>query len=166
VANSLLHEAQVAVAKDMPGKTTALSDAGCALLTITDQSFGHYVGEKITDPKTKKMTYKAYKITKGKRYPFKNMAAYKKDNLSEPPLVWVDQDFLKNLPLGNELGGAVVKPVPNPKPIPNPNEYTIVAGDSLSSIAMKFNTTVAKIMNLNGIVNADRIRIGQVLKLP
>jgi peptidoglycan endopeptidase LytE len=70
------------------------------------------------------------------------------------------------LPLGNELGGAVVKPVPDPKPEPNPNEYTIVAGDSLSSIAMKFNTTVTKIMNLNDIVNADRIRIGQVLKLP
>jgi len=166
VANSLLHEAQSSVAKDMPGKTTALSDASCALLTITDQSFGHYVGEKITDSKTKKVTYKAYKITKGKRYPFKNMAAYKKDNLTEPPLIWVDQDFLKNLTLGNELGTAVVKPAPDPKPQPNPKEYTIVGGDSLSSIALKFNTTVTKIMSLNGIVNADRIRIGQVLKLP
>jgi len=166
VANALLHEAQVPVAKDIPGKTTALSDSSCALLTITDQSFGHYVGEKITDPKTNKLTYKAYKITKGKRYPFKNMAAYKKDNLTDPPLIWVDQDFLKNLPLGNELGGGTVKPVPDPKPVTNPKQYTIVAGDSLSSIAIKFNTTVTKIMNLNGIFNADRIRIGQVLKLP
>ena len=166
VANSLLHEAQVAVAKDLPGKTTPLSDASCALLTITDQSMGHYVGEKITDPKTNKLTFKAYKIVKGKRYPFKNMAAYKKDNLTEPPLIWVDQTFLRNLPLGNEIGGETVDPKPDPKPTPKPKQYTIVAGDSLSSIALKFNTTVSKIMTLNNIVNADRIRIGQVLKLP
>ena len=166
VANSLLHEAQVAVAKDFPGKTTPLSDASCARLTITDQSIGHYVGEKILDPKTNKLTYKAYKIIKGKRYPFKNMASYKKDNLTEPPLIWVDQSFLRNLPLGNEIGAVTVDPKPDPKPTPKPKTYTIVAGDSLSSIALKFKTTVSKIMTLNNIVNADRIKIGQVLKLP
>jgi LysM repeat protein len=94
------------------------------------------------------------------------MASYKKDNLTEAPLIWVDQSFLRNLQLGNEIGGVTVDPKPDPKPTPKPKQYTIVAGDSLSSIATKFNTTVSKIMTLNGIVNADRIRIGQVLKLP
>jgi len=166
-ANSLLYETQLSLAKELPGKATALSDATCALLTITDQSFGRYVGLKSQNPTTGKSTSKAYKISKGKLLPFKTLADYKKDNVSEPPLVWVDESFIKNLELGSEIDlGASVKPTPSPKPTPKPKTYTIVSGDSLSSIALKFNTTVAKLMELNGIVNADRIRIGQVLKLP
>ncbi len=165
VANGLLYETALAVAKDFPLKSTSLSDPTCALFTITDQSFGHYVGKKTIDPKTKKTTYQSYKISKGKKLPFKTLADYKKDNISDPPIVWVDDAFLANLPTGNQidLGGSVK---PDPKPVPNPKQYTIKAGDSLSSIAIRFNTTVAKIMTLNNIVNADRIAIGQVLKLP
>jgi LysM repeat protein len=166
-ANSLLYETQLSLAKELPGKATALSDATCALLTITDQSFGRYVGLKSKDPNTGKNTSKAYKISKGKLLPFKTLADYKKDNVSEPPLVWVEESFIKNLELGKEIDlGASVKPTPSPKPTPKPKTYTIVSGDSLSSIALKFGTTVARLMELNGIVNADRIRIGQVLKLP
>ena len=165
VANNLLYEPSLSIAKDLPGKSTALSPATCALLTTTDQSFGHYVGKKTVDPKTKKTTYVAYKISKGKRFPFKTLADYKKDNMTDPPLVWVDDTFLSNLPLGNQIDlGGGVKPTPDPKP--GTKQYTIQAGDSLSSIAVKFKTTVAKLMALNNLVNADRIKIGQVLKLP
>jgi LysM repeat protein len=62
---------------------------------------------------------------------------------------------------------VVKKPTdPKPGPVTQPKTYTIVAGDSLSMIAAKFKTTVAKLMELNNLVNSDRIRIGQVLKLP
>ena len=165
--NSLLYETQLSIAKELPGKATALSDATCSLLTITDQSFGRYVGLRTKNATTGKTTSKAYKISKGKLLPFKTLADYKKDNVSEPPLVWVDEAFIKNLELGKEIDlGASVKPNPDPKPTPKPKTYTIVSGDSLSSIAAKYGTTVAKLMQLNGIVNADRIKIGQVLKLP
>jgi len=165
VANGLLYEPSPNTAKDLPGKSTPLSAATCASLTTTDQSFGHYVGKKIVDPKTKKTTYVSYKISKGKRFPFKTLGDYKKDNLTDPPLVWVDDSFLANLPLGNQIDlGGGVKPTPTPQP--TSKEYTIQPGDSLSSIASRFKTTVAKLMALNNLVNADRIKIGQVLKLP
>lgn len=167
VANDLAYETQLSVAKDFPGRATVLSDATCSLITITDQSFGHYVGVRIKDQKTGKTRFQAYKISKSKALPFKTLADYKKDNVSEPPLIWVDQSFIDNLSIGDQIDlGGGVKPTPSPKPTPNPKTYTIVFGDSLSAIAAKFGTTVAALMNLNGIVNADRIRIGQVLKLP
>jgi LysM repeat protein len=43
--------------------------------------------------------------------------------------------------------------------------YTVQAGDTLFRIAVRFNTTVATIAELNGIVNANLIRTGQVLVL-
>lgn len=43
--------------------------------------------------------------------------------------------------------------------------YTVVAGDNLSSIASRFNTTVERICSLNGISNPNLIYVGQVLKL-
>lgn len=43
--------------------------------------------------------------------------------------------------------------------------YTVKSGDTLSSIAKKNNTTVAKLQKLNGIKNANKISIGQKLKL-
>lgn len=43
--------------------------------------------------------------------------------------------------------------------------YTVVSGDNLSSIASRFNTTVAEICRINNIANANLIYPGQVLKL-
>ena len=45
------------------------------------------------------------------------------------------------------------------------NNYTVVTGDNLSSIAAKFNTTVSSICSLNNISNPNLIYPGQVLKL-
>lgn len=64
------------------------------------------------------------------------------------------------------------KPVEKPieKPVEKPKEsyttYTVVKGDTLSGIAKKFGTTVAKLKTLNKIENANLIRVGQVLKVP
>src|SRR6266498_530122 len=44
--------------------------------------------------------------------------------------------------------------------------YTVRAGDTLSDIAVRFGTTVAKLASLNGIKNADAIPVGFVLRLP
>ena len=45
------------------------------------------------------------------------------------------------------------------------NTYTVKKGDTLSALAVKFGTTVAKLVELNNIDNPDLIIIGQVLKL-
>jgi LysM repeat protein len=43
--------------------------------------------------------------------------------------------------------------------------YTVVARDTLSSIAARFGTTTRNLMALNGITNANLLKVGQVLKL-
>jgi LysM repeat protein len=71
--------------------------------------------------------------------------------------------------IGQELrlpGASTETAAPAPAPAPSARTYTIKAGDSLSGIAARFGTTTRKLMNLNDIANADRIRIGQVIKLP
>lgn len=44
--------------------------------------------------------------------------------------------------------------------------YTVVKGDTLSKIAKAYGTTVAKLVELNGIKNKILITVGQVIKLP
>ena len=167
VANGLAHQSSIQLARELPGGSTKLSDASCAELTFTDQVFGKYIGHQWIDPLTNKVKKKAYKIVKGKRLPFKSLSEYKLENKTEPAIIWVDDDFIKNLPLGAEIPSTKTdEPVPTPKPTPKPKTYKIVSGDSLILIAAKFKTTVAKLMELNQLVNSDRIQVGQVLKLP
>jgi lysozyme len=45
-------------------------------------------------------------------------------------------------------------------------KYTIKKGDTLSSIAVKFGTTVAAIASANNISNINMIAVGQVLTIP
>lgn len=44
--------------------------------------------------------------------------------------------------------------------------YTVVKGDNLTKIAKRYGTTVAAIAELNGIENPNKIKVGQVLKIP
>jgi LysM repeat protein len=45
-------------------------------------------------------------------------------------------------------------------------EYIVQTGDTLLSIARRYDTTVEALVNANGIVNPDRIGVGQVLIIP
>jgi GH25 family lysozyme M1 (1,4-beta-N-acetylmuramidase) len=47
-----------------------------------------------------------------------------------------------------------------------PRTYSIQTGDNLSSIAVKFGTTVAAIASANNITNINNIKVGQVLTIP
>ena len=44
--------------------------------------------------------------------------------------------------------------------------YTVKSGDTLSSIAKKFNTTVEELVSSNGIKNKNLIYVGQKLTVP
>ncbi len=66
--------------------------------------------------------------------------------------------------------GQVLK-IPSGNIVPEPEEpsipdttYTVLPGDTLYSIARKFNTTVSEIKNLNNLTS-DILSIGQVLKI-
>jgi len=43
--------------------------------------------------------------------------------------------------------------------------YTVVAGDVLSGIALRFGVTVAELVQWNNIPNPDLIRVGQKLTI-
>lgn len=51
------------------------------------------------------------------------------------------------------------------KPVTAPTYYTVKKGDTLSGIAKKHNTTVHQLVQSNGIVNPNKIYVGQRLKV-
>jgi LysM repeat protein len=57
-----------------------------------------------------------------------------------------------------------------PKPVSDPGtvtDYTVKAGDTLTSIARKYDTTVEALLKANPqIKNPDLIRVGEVIKIP
>jgi murein DD-endopeptidase MepM/ murein hydrolase activator NlpD len=56
-------------------------------------------------------------------------------------------------------------PTPPVAPASVSGTYTVVKGDNLTRIASRNGTTVAKLVEINGIKNANLINVGQVLKL-
>ena len=80
----------------------------------------------------------------------------------------IDLNGLTNTILS--IGQTLLIPVKNTNPDdgdnePTPNTYTVVAGDSLYSIAKKFNTSVNELKRLNNL-SSNLLTIGQVLKVP
>ncbi|MFC7322607.1 LysM peptidoglycan-binding domain-containing protein [Halobacillus campisalis] len=63
--------------------------------------------------------------------------------------------------------GQVLKiPGESTAPPNSPATYTVKSGDTLYSIARKYNTTVSEITSVNQIRNAALIQVGQVLTIP
>lgn len=72
-------------------------------------------------------------------------------------------------PIGSPSPTSEPTAAPSVGPTPAPaysTTYKVKSGDTLSAIATKFHTTVAAIKTLNGITNAARLHIGQILKIP
>lgn len=61
---------------------------------------------------------------------------------------------------------TVVPPTQPPPPQTGIVDYIVRGGDSLGVIALRFNTTVRAISQLNGIVNPNLIFAGQRLRIP
>jgi len=64
-------------------------------------------------------------------------------------------------------------PTPSPTPSPSPSgspevpkTYVVRSGDTLSGIALSLDISMANLIALNGITDPNKIKPGQVLKLP
>ena len=64
------------------------------------------------------------------------------------------------------VGQIICKPKDAPRPTPGGRTHTVRAGDTLSAIAARYDTTVPVLVRLNAISNPDRIQVGQVIALP
>lgn len=63
------------------------------------------------------------------------------------------------------LGGQTSSSAKKSAPKTSGSTYTVKKGDTLSEIAVKTGVSVAKLQSYNGIKNANKITVGQVLKL-
>ena len=68
--------------------------------------------------------------------------------------------------IGQQLRIPVTPAVAAPAPAPATAQHTVVPGQHLTAIATLYQTTVATLVNLNGLADANRIRLGQVLVVP
>ena len=59
-------------------------------------------------------------------------------------------------------------PTAAPPPAREPQKYTVQAGDTLRSIAEKFNVSVTTLIDTNKLTpaEADSLRVGQELVIP
>ncbi len=87
------------------------------------------------------------------------------NNLTNPNLIYVGQTLV--IPTGETTPPPATQPPPTTQPPPSADcTYTVQRGDTLSRIAVRYNTTVAQLAALNNISNPNLIYGGQVLKVP
>ena len=71
--------------------------------------------------------------------------------------------ILKSIKLG--LAGVAAAAALIAPAVANADSYTVKSGDTLSEIAVTYNTTVEKLTSINKIANVDFITVGQILEL-
>lgn len=80
------------------------------------------------------------------------------------------EDYILVLKSANQVVNftlAVSIPALTPSPVTRTNSYTVQKGDTLFSIAVRFNTTVTALLRANpDIPNGNVILVGQVIYLP
>lgn len=125
-----------------------------------------------------------YAIAIRNGFSLEEVRAANPDLVGEAPILQIGQQI--NLP-GCEgettpeatAGGNIVEPVPvdpnaaTPAPDAPPGEigaggqtYTVRAGDTLYTIAIRFGTTVQALIEANNLANPNALSIGQVLIIP
>jgi LysM repeat protein len=85
------------------------------------------------------------------------------NGITNPNLIRVGQ--LIKIPT-SVASSAAAAPAPAPVAPPEPTTYRVASGDSLWGIARKFGVSASALATLNGISNANLIRIGQLLQIP
>jgi LysM repeat protein len=70
------------------------------------------------------------------------------------------------LRVGEKLKIPPAVAIPQESASPGPKTYIVKPGDTLTSIAIKFNTTVAALVAANQLSNPNNITVGQTLIIP
>lgn len=112
--------------------------------------------------------YVRYKVRRGdnlgsiaRRYGVSVSSLKQANSVSNPRLLRVGQT-LRIPPRGGARHVKISKPVAPAQP----GTHRVRPGQSLSTIARQYRTTIEALMQLNGIDDAHRLRSGSVLKIP
>ncbi len=117
-------------------------------------------------------TYVAYQVVRGdtvwalaRRFGSTVTAIVQENGLNSKALIRVGQTL--QIPVAGTT--AVTPPTvapPAAPPAPTYTTYRVVRGDTVSRIARRYHTTIAKIVSLNHLNKKALIRVGQTLKIP
>lgn len=89
------------------------------------------------------------------------------NNIVNPNRIYIGQTLIIPSPSTTPAPTPTPKPTSTPGgPTPQPTVYIVQPGDTLTSIARRFGTTVQAIAQANHIVNPNRIYVGQRLVIP
>ncbi|MCY3833209.1 MAG: LysM peptidoglycan-binding domain-containing protein [Chloroflexi bacterium] len=71
-------------------------------------------------------------------------------------------------PDGPPTPTATNTPAPTPTPLPTnvPITHTVQPGDTLTQIAARYGVSIVELAQLNGLIDYDRLGVGQVLLIP
>ncbi len=113
---------------------------------------------EVEDPKSTKEDRILYKIERGDTLSeiaqeFNTTVSHlaQINNISNPNLIYAGEIITISINRNNTAQDAI--------------SYTVKRGNTLSQIAREYNTTVAKLVQLNDIRNSDLIYVGQILRV-
>ena len=86
------------------------------------------------------------------------------NGIEDPDVLHVGQVLQVPAPAGASAPATGGEPAPAPQPATA--TYTVQRGDSLATIAAKYNITYIELARMNGIEDPDVLKVGQVLKVP
>lgn len=158
-------EANTAYAIQLESKGTAKEHGGYCLIQNDNGTAVFYTqtfkpGEHITISLT---------ITDKGNYTFTGVWGSIPTDVDENQIIKdIGNSALETPPVTDEASGKennTDTPV-QPETENNETVYVVQLGDTLSKIAEKYHTSVAKLGAYNGIENADEIQVGQEIKIP
>jgi LysM repeat protein len=91
------------------------------------------------------------------------------NNIANPNLIYAGQTLKLSADSNCSQPPTTPPPTTPPPTTPPPTSggtYVVKPGDTLSSIAARYGTTVQELAALNGISNPNLIYAGQVLQIP
>ena len=94
------------------------------------------------------------------------------NDITNPSLLVPGQDLkipsASGTPVGTPRPTLTPTPIPTPTPLPTnvPITHTVQPGDTLYAIAALYGVSIVELAQLNGLIDYDRLGVGQILLIP
>lgn len=86
------------------------------------------------------------------------------NGIANPNIIRVGQSLI--IPVGGQVSVPPSVPAATNAPPSQPNTYVVRSGDTLFRIALRYGVSLRSLIQANGIIDANRVFVGQVLVIP